>query len=188
MASIGVEFKLKNLEINDKKVKLQIWDTAGQERYRSITTSYFRGANCIALVYDITDEHSFDNMVSWLEEISNHARENVLKIVVGNKCDLEEERKISSDKGKLFANKHHALFIETSAKTNDNISELFEMSAKDYIQKLEDTSQIYDNIEAKKKVNLNKSHNDEDMKSLKARKKNSLLINVDKDKGDGCCK
>lgn len=188
MASIGVEFKLKNLELNGKKLKLQIWDTAGQERYRSITTSYFRGANCIALVYDITDEQSFNNMVSWLEEVSNHARENVLKIVVGNKCDLEDERKISTERGKSFASKNYALFVETSAKNNENISELFEMSAKDYIQKLEDTSQIYENLEAKKKVNLNKSHNDEDMKSLKARKKNSLLINVDKDKGDGCCK
>ena len=91
--TIGVDFKLKTLEVNGKKVKLQIWDTAGQERFKNITSSYYRGGNGVLVVYDITDRESFENLTSWLIEIEKNANKNVYKLLIGNKKkkDLEEE-------------------------------------------------------------------------------------------------
>ena len=91
--TIGVDFKLKTLEVNGKKVKLQIWDTAGQERFKNITASYYRGGNGVLVVYDITERESFDNLTSWLIEIEKNANKNVYKLLIGNKCDLEDKRK-----------------------------------------------------------------------------------------------
>ena len=98
--TIGVDFKLKTLEVNGKKVKLQIWDTAGQERFKNITASYYRGGNGVLVVYDITERESFDNLTSWLIEIEKNANKNVYKLLIGNKCDLEDKRKVTYQEGK----------------------------------------------------------------------------------------
>ena len=82
------------MEVNGKKVKLQIWDTAGQERFKNITASYYRGGNGVLVVYDITDRDSFENLNSWLIEIEKNANKNVYKLLIGNKCDLEDKRKV----------------------------------------------------------------------------------------------
>ena len=108
--------KLKTLEVNGKKVKLQIWDTAGQERFKNITASYYRGGNGVLVVYDITDRESFENLNSWLIEIEKNANKNVYKLLIGNKCDLEEKRKVSYQEGKDFAESNGMKFMETSAK------------------------------------------------------------------------
>ena len=88
MNSIGVDFKLKNIEIDGKKIKLQIWDTAGEERFRTITTSYYKGAHAILIVFDITEKDSFDHVKNWVEDIDKFAKQGVLRILVGNKFDL----------------------------------------------------------------------------------------------------
>ena len=114
--TIGVDFKIKTLKINEKNVKLQIWDTAGQERFRTIISSYYRGAQGILLVFDVTEKESFESLNNWLIEIEKNANKNVVKILIGNKCDLEDKRVISYNQGKEFADTYGLKFIETSAK------------------------------------------------------------------------
>ena len=131
--SIGVDFKMKKKEIDGKIIKVQIWDTAGHERFRSITYSYYRGANAIIIVFDITDKKSFLSITEWLKQIEKHAKENVFKFLVGNKSDLAEERKVTFEEAKEYADKHDLPYIETSAKEGININELFESSIKSFL-------------------------------------------------------
>ena len=124
--TIGVDFKIKTFEIDSKKIKMQIWDTAGQERFKNIIASYYRGAHGILLLYDVTDKDSFKNLSNWLIEIEKNASKNVLKVVIGNKTDLENRRVITYNQGKEFADTYGLKFIETSAKKNLNVNEAFE--------------------------------------------------------------
>jgi Ras-related protein Rab-1A len=124
--TIGVDFKIKTFEIDSKKIKMQIWDTAGQERFKNIISSYYRGAHGILLLYDVTDKESFKNLSNWLIEIEKNASKNILRILIGNKCDLEDKRVITQAQGKEFADTYGLKFIETSAKKNFNVSEAFE--------------------------------------------------------------
>lgn len=182
MASIGVDFKLKNLEVDGKKVKLQIWDTAGQERYKTITTSYYKGANAIVIVYDITDQESFEHIKSWLDEIHNYAKENVLLFLVGNKSDLESSRRITHKQGSQVADQYNLKFFETSAKNTFNVENIFVEATKTYIEKLDS---------ANKSINKTKGDMLDEKKGNKIvinKKKNSLLINVDAKENESCCK
>ena len=124
--TIGVDFKIKTFEIDSKKIKMQIWDTAGQERFKNIISSYYRGAHGILLLYDVTDKESFKNLSNWLIEIEKNASKNILRILIGNKSDLEDKRVITHAQGKEFADTYGLKFIETSAKKNLNVSEAFE--------------------------------------------------------------
>ena len=135
MNSIGVDFKLKNIEIDSKNIKLQIWDTAGQERFKTITTSYYKGAHAILVVFDITDRDSFDHIRNWMVDIDKFAKEGVLRILVGNKCDLSHERKVTTEEAKGIANKYGIKYIETSAKDTINIDDLFVSTAKYLLSK-----------------------------------------------------
>jgi len=125
ISTIGVDFKIKTLDIDSKTVKLQIWDTAGQERFRTITSSYYRGAQGIILVYDCTDRESFNNVKQWMGEIDRYACENVNKLLVGNKCDLVAEKTVDVNTAKEFADSYDIPFIETSAKTAHNVEKCF---------------------------------------------------------------
>ena len=128
--TIGVDFKVKSLEIENKSIKLQIWDTAGQERFRNVISSYFKGAHGILLIFDITSRDSFKELENWLAEVEKNASTQILKILIGNKCDLEEEREISKDEGEAFAMRNGMQYIETSAKINTNVNEAFEALSK----------------------------------------------------------
>ena len=97
--TIGVDFKVKNLQVDGKDVKLQIWDTAGQDRFRTITSSYYRGAQGILIVYDCTDKESFENIKTWMNEIDKYAQESVIRLLVGNKADLAERRQVTYEEG-----------------------------------------------------------------------------------------
>ena len=127
--TIGVDFVN-----NGKKVKLQIWDTAGQERFKNITASYYRGGNGVLVVYDITDRDSFENLNSWLIEIEQNANKNVYKLLIGNKSDLEEKRKVTYQEGKDFATSNGMQFMETSAKTASKVQEAFELLTQEIIK------------------------------------------------------
>lgn len=125
ISTIGIDFKIKTVELRGKKIKLQIWDTAGQERFHTITTSYYRGAMGIMLVYDITQPKTFDNIAKWLRNIDEHANEDVEKMILGNKCDMEDKRMVSKERGESIAREHNIRFLETSAKANVNIERSF---------------------------------------------------------------
>ena len=128
--TIGVDFKVKTIEVDNKKIKMQIWDTAGQERFRTVIASYFKGSHGVLLIYDVTNKTSFKQLESWLEIIENNASEDILKILIGNKIDLEEDREVTKEEGQSFANQHNIQFMETSAKMNTNVNEAFEALAK----------------------------------------------------------
>lgn len=125
ISTIGVDFKIRTIELDGKTIKLQIWDTAGQERFRTITSSYYRGAHGIIVVYDVTDNESFNNVKQWLHEIDRYACENVNKLLVGNKSDLAAKRVVSTEQGKEFAESLGIEFLETSAKTSTNVEQAF---------------------------------------------------------------
>uniref|UniRef100_A0A8C1ZXF6 Ras-related protein Rab-13 n=1 Tax=Cyprinus carpio TaxID=7962 RepID=A0A8C1ZXF6_CYPCA len=99
ISTIGIDFKVKTVDVEGKKVKLQVWDTAGQERFKTITTAYYRGAMGIILVYDITDEKSFENIQNWMKSIKENASAGVSRMLLGNKCDIEAKRKVSKEIG-----------------------------------------------------------------------------------------
>jgi len=125
--TIGVEFGSKLIKCKDGTVvRLQVWDTAGQESFRSITKSYYRGAIGAILVYDITQEKSFNSLPRWLEDTLITSRKMITLLVVGNKNDLESARAVSTETGKEFSKKHQLLFLETSAKSGVNIEKAFE--------------------------------------------------------------
>ena len=133
MSSIGVDFKTKQIEIEDRLIKLTIWDTAGQERYKSLTRHYFKDAHGVILIYDVADRRSFEGLDKWLEEIKNNMlKDGVSIILIGNKIDLPF-RNVTKEEGESFANKNDLLYLETSSKEGTNIEKVFEMISKDII-------------------------------------------------------
>lgn len=137
ITTIGIDFKIRTIELDGKRIKLQIWDTAGQERFRTITTAYYRGAMGILLVYDVTDDRSFNNIRNWIRNIDQHAAENVSRILIGNKCDLVDKKVIDSARGKALADEYNMKFLETSAKNSLNVDEAFITLAKEIKKRLE---------------------------------------------------
>lgn len=125
------------MEINDKKIKLQIWDTAGQESFKSITRSYYRGAAGALLVYDITRKETFNHLTSWLEEVRQNGNPDIMFMLIGNKADLDSRRQVSTEEGERFAKENGLIFLETSAKTSFNVEQAF----------LQTSQMIYDNID-----------------------------------------
>lgn len=129
-ATIGVEFTTKTLMIDEKDVKLQIWDTAGQERFRAISRSIYNGAKGAFLVYDITNQETFDNIPNWLMELKTYTGPNIPLFLIGNKCDLEHMRAVKKNVADKFARDNGLSYIETSALEKTNIDKVFELLAK----------------------------------------------------------
>ncbi|XP_041356349.1 ras-related protein rab-11.1-like isoform X1 [Gigantopelta aegis] len=124
-STIGVEFATRNVTIKGRTIRAQIWDTAGQERYRAITSVYYRGAVGALVVFDITKQQSFQNLEKWLEEIREHADQEVCIMLVGNKADLRHLRAVTTEDGRMLAEKSNYSFIETSALEGVNVGEAF---------------------------------------------------------------
>ena len=135
--TIGVEFGSNNVIISDNTYRIQIWDTAGQENFRSITRSYYKNTACAIIVYEISNKKSFENISSWIEECKNTAPKSILMVLVGNKCDLDN-REVTEEEGREFAEKNGMIFFETSAKTGKNVEELFKESVKVIDQKIKE--------------------------------------------------
>ena len=129
VATIGVEFKTKKINVDGIDITLQIWDTAGQERFRSVTKSFLKGADGIIYVYDVTNKESFDNLKTWI----NTAEESITdfkKIIIGNKIDIEDKKKVSTEMLEKFCEKQNLKGLETSAKNGTNVNEMFELLTK----------------------------------------------------------
>ena len=135
ISTIGVDFKIKTMNYKDKTFKFQIWDTAGQDRFRTITSSYYRGADTILLCYDITDRKTFINLDKWLEEVKMYSLGEPIIFLCGNKLDLEITRNISRKEGEEYAKSKNMIFFETSSKNNVSIKEIFNFIAEDKINK-----------------------------------------------------
>jgi len=125
IATIGVDFKLKTIEIFEKTIKLQMWDTAGQERFRTITNSYYRGSHGIIIVYDVTDQESFNNVKRWVDYAKNSSSEKTKILIAGNKMDLISRKVVDTNIAKNFAQENGTLFIELSAKNGTNVDKIF---------------------------------------------------------------
>jgi len=135
--TIGVEFGSKIVEVGGQFVKLQIWDTAGQERFRSVTRSYYRGAAGAILVYDVTSRESYNHVSSWLEDARALANPNIAIVLVGNKIDLAAEREVTFLEASRFAQENDLMFLETSARTGEGVSEVFLKCARTILTKIE---------------------------------------------------
>ncbi|CAJ0936328.1 unnamed protein product, partial [Mesorhabditis belari] len=120
-STIGVEFATRSIQVEGKTVKAQIWDTAGQERYRAITSAYYRGAVGALLVYDIAKHATYENVERWVKELREHADQNIVIMLVGNKSDLRHLRAVPTDEAKMYAERSQLSFIETSALDSTNV-------------------------------------------------------------------
>ncbi|KAL6064351.1 Ras-related protein Rab-1A [Balamuthia mandrillaris] len=144
ISTIGVDFKFRSIKLNGKVIKLQIWDTAGQERFRNITSSFYRGAHGILLVYDVTNQESFENVRTWLSDIERYhgygsSSSSTMKpciILVGNKNDLASKKVVDTQTAKDLANKNGLLHIETSARTSANVDTAFINLVSDILAKV----------------------------------------------------
>ena len=173
-STVGVEFGSKRLMLENVAIKLQIWDTAGQERYRAITSAYYKGSKGCFIVYDITNKQSFDDIQKWYEEIKRSGDKDISIILVGNKCDLEKERKISSEMAKNKAKEMNCAFYETSALSNIMIKDVFKIMCEN----------IYNKIKNEK---IDEDDDDE-FEIVKEDNTNNVNINVNNKPEKKCCK
>ena len=135
MSTIGLDYKLKNVQLDDGKiVKIQIWDTAGQDRFRSITKNYYKGAHGIILIYDVTSRKTFDSVKNWISQIKEEVSDKVNIILVGNKIDDVQNRKVTFDEGEKMASSFGLPFFETSAKSGVNIDTTFNELVKKTVE------------------------------------------------------
>ena len=125
-STIGVEFALKYITIDNYQLKIQIWDTAGMERYRSITNAYYKGAKGVIVLYDICRKKSFENVDKWIDDFKSKADDDAVIILIGNKSDLDDKREVSKEEGESKAQMNKFAFMETSAKDNNNVQKAFE--------------------------------------------------------------
>jgi len=152
-STIGVDFEIKPVSINERQVNLQIWDTAGQERFRTITTSYYRSSDAILLIFDVSEKQTFKNCEAWLEDVRLYAKDKVDILLLGNKADLVSKRVVDYKTAKEFADKHGMLYMETSAKQNVNVDKAFtKLATAAYQQKTAASAEA----RAKSAVNLHK--------------------------------
>ena len=154
-STIGVEFALKYITIDNYQLKIQIWDTAGMERYRSITNAYYKGAKGVIVLYDICRKKSFENVDKWIDDFKSKADDDAVIILIGNKSDLDDKREVSKEEGESKAQMNKFAFMETSAKDNNNVQKAFETLFGEIVK-------IYKN---KNNINLNDNkEGDEGMK------------------------
>ncbi|XP_014204437.1 ras-related protein Rab-35 [Copidosoma floridanum] len=156
ITTIGVDFKIRTVDVDGEKVKLQIWDTAGQERFRTITSTYYRGTHGVIVVYDVTSGDSFANVKRWLHEIEHNCDVVVNRILVGNKNDAPNQKVVLTEDAQRFANQMGIKLFETSAKDNTNVEEMF-MAITREVLRTKKESKERQAIKTGETVNLRKS-------------------------------
>lgn len=166
-ATIGVEFQTQVVEIDGKEIKAQVWDTAGQERFRAVTSAYYRGAVGALIVYDITRSTTFENIKRWLDELNTHCDTTVARMLVGNKCDLENIRDVSVEEGKNLAEEEGLFFIETSALDSTNVKTAFEIVIREIYKNVSRKVLNSDSYKAELSVNRVSLANGTDMSKQK---------------------
>ena len=150
LSTVGLDFKVKNVQLDDGKTyRVQIWDTAGQDRFHAITRNYFKNAHGIILIYDVTLIESFQNVKNWIKQIKEEVTDKVSIILVGNKIDMENQRVVSKEEGEKMAASYGLKFFECSAKTGENVEEIF----KDIVTKTVENFSKVDEKEATKLKN-----------------------------------
>ena len=135
-STVGVEFGTKILKIEDKIIKAQIWDTAGQERYKSITSTYYKGAKGAFIVYDITNRLTFESVDKWIQDLNLNSDKNITLLLIGNKKDLADKREVTTEEGEEKAKSFGLAFLETSALTGENIDKVFDYILKEVFTKI----------------------------------------------------
>ena len=164
-ATVGVEFGTKSVEIEGKKIKVQIWDTAGEERYKSITSTYYKGAKGAFIVYDITRKITFESIDKWIGDLKNNGDENIIIYLVGNKNDLNDKREVDKNEAMNKAEKYNIAFMETSALSGDNIQKIFQdLIEKVYVNFFRN-SKANKEKEINKGIELNKNNKENDNKT-----------------------
>lgn len=126
LSTIGVDFSIRTVDIEDKRVKLQVWDTAGQERFRGLCRQFYRSAKAVLFVYDVTEPSSFQQLSQWLQGVKQYGAECVKLVLIGNKTDLMSERIVQTSEGREFAKNHGMTFFETSARDGEGVGTVFE--------------------------------------------------------------
>ena len=193
--TIGIDYKSKIVIYNSKKIKLKIFDTSGQERFHTLTKNYYRGADGIIMVFDLKRSETFDELTYWMEEINKNCDKNKIGLIlVGNKNDGNlDERKISREQGNKIAELYNFIYIETSAVTNDNIKECFDLMVKTLFEKnVNDCNNIKNNNEEKEDIDIDKNK--------EVNKKETIVLNINNhrvnntpnnnhnnDNDDSCC-
>ena len=162
-ATIGVEFSHKKFIVENRKIKAQIWDTAGQERYKAITRAYYKGAKGAFIVYDITRKETFDDVDKWRNELISSCNQEITVMLIGNKCDLEDQREISKEQGEEKAKSFGFSFLETSALSGENLEKGFQMLIEEIYQKYK--------VEQSKSDEINLNSGAEEIKIGKMTKK-----------------
>lgn len=152
--TIGVDFRVFSLKYNDTVCKVHIWDTAGQERFKSVAVNYFKSTHGFMFVYDVTNKSSFDNINKWAELVHNTNQNAKVNFLIGNKCDLNSQRQIKQAEAKEFSDIRQYNFMETSAKTCENVGKAFEYFAYQLIDYYKKNQNVYDNEKEKEKDNL----------------------------------
>ena len=183
-ATIGVEFGVKNITLDNQIYRIQIWDTAGQENFRSITRAYYKNSVCALVVYDITKRESFENVQSWIQDCRNQSPKTIIMVLVGNKNDLENERDVSFDEGEQFAKNNNMIFYETSAKTGKNVNEIFENTVNNISKKIEENYYDLENDSCGIKVGMIEGNL---YNSINNNNNISLDFDDKKEENYGCC-
>ncbi len=166
-ATVGVEFGSKQFTIEGHSIKAQIWDTAGQERYKAITSAYYKGAKGAFVVYDITRKTSFESIDRWVNDLTAAADKKITIVVIGNKCDLEDQRQITKEQGEEKSAKLEVAFLETSALSGENLDKAFELMMNEIYKKCHEEMLAENDLEiidGGKDINLKKSENTEKKK------------------------
>ena len=156
-STIGVDFKATSVEMDGKQVQLQVWDTAGQERFRALTTSYYRGAHGVILVYDVNEQSSFDHLKSWIKDVDLYSGEEVTKLLIGNKDDDKARKVVDPEQAREFAADHSMLFMEASAMRATNVSAAFRLLVAEVMHQADTLASQPPAFEHKLRVNMERS-------------------------------
>lgn len=158
-ATIGIDFLSKTMYLEDRTIRLQLWDTAGQERFRSLIPSYIRDSSVAVVVYDITNDNSFNQTTKWIDDVRTERGSDVIIMLVGNKTDLIDKRKVSTEEGEKKARELNVMFIETSAKAGYNVKQLFRRIATELLSREKPAMQHEDLVEVRLKDHANEPTN-----------------------------